>query len=61
MIKKFTLATSVALLLTATAATSETEEINLLDLLDSTPESQIAFNDISDRKPIFPWSRSASL
>ena len=26
-------------------------------LLDSTPESQIAFNDISDRKPIFPWSR----
>lgn len=27
------------------------------ELLRVTPESQITFNDISDRKPIFPWSR----
>lgn len=26
-------------------------------MLDRTPESQIAFNDISDRRPIFPWSK----
>ena len=27
------------------------------DLLDATPDQQTAFNDISDRKPIFPWGK----
>ncbi len=27
------------------------------DLIQQTPDNQVAFNDISDRKPSFPWSK----